>query len=94
MLILIGLLILGLVLWIGGAAVQSHLKANREYKTDVLQGIYDINNTLTSRPYEAPDPKVVLEQKLSKIEDIDAKLIARKGDKQAVDSLLKEIETF
>jgi hypothetical protein len=92
MIIIIGILILGLILWIGGKAAQSSLKASREYKIDVLQGLHDINDTLTSRPYEAPDPAVVREQKLSQIEYIDAKLIARKGDRQAVDSLLKEIE--
>lgn len=92
MLILIGLLALGLVLWIGGKILQSSLKTSREYKTNVLQGIYDINDTLNRSPSNETPKPIVLGHKLSQIEDIDAKLIARRVDKQAVDSLLKEIE--
>jgi len=86
---LLALAFLGVILWIFCIAMRDHLKHKREFRSQVIQGIQDINDNLTRDPSDSP---IDLEDKYKYMEAVEAKLMTRRVDKQAVDSLLKEID--
>ena len=86
---LLAIAIFGILLWLGCNAIRDHLKTKREFRSQVIQGIQDINESLK---YTSTLDPVELEDKFKHMEAIDAKLMTRRVDKQAVDNLLKEME--